>query len=246
MGGIVSSGRRSSQIMPLRPSHAPIIPTAVTAVFLAAVPPAAGGPAEPRVPDLAPWPAVMSDYRISEEGGRRLLRFSSAILNVGDGPIEVRGRRRGDTMEAFQVLYAKRGRKQRIPIGEFEYHPEHFHWHLVEVAEYRLKDSLGVVLRASDKISFCLLDTNRVRRDLPRSPRQRRYLTCSSNRRARSLKAGVSVGWADVYRRNLPDQWVDVTGLPSGTYTLEVELDPGARLVEKTRDNNTASIEVAF
>src|SRR6266849_4730331 len=37
---------------------------------------------------------------------------------------------------------------------------------------------------------------------------------CNSNQ-------GVSAGWADVYNAQLDCQWVDITGLPDGDYTLE-------------------------
>jgi hypothetical protein len=149
-------------------------------------------------------------------------------------------------MTAFQVIKAKRGRKQQAKIGEFEYHPEHFHWHLVEVAAYRLLDGARAVIRSSEKVSFCLIDTNRMQGSLPGSPLRRRYFTCSRDPRARSLRAGVSVGWADIYTSDLPGQWVDITGLPSGSYTLQVEVNPGGILAEKTRENNIAEIPVAF
>jgi hypothetical protein len=36
---------------------------------------------------------------------------------------------------------------------------------------------------------------------------------------------GVSPGWADVYVASLPCQWIDITGVPNGVYTLEVGAD---------------------
>jgi hypothetical protein len=48
---------------------------------------------------------------------------------------------------------------------------------------------------------------------------------------------GISVGWADVYARNLSGQWIDVTGLADGQYWLESEIDP-FNLLDETDDTN--------
>jgi hypothetical protein len=55
---------------------------------------------------------------------------------------------------------------------------------------------------------------------------------------------GVSVGWADIYGRNLPGQWVEATYLPSGPYWLEVVVDPYNRIEESDETNNTTRILV--
>lgn len=189
----------------------------------------------------------MADYEITVSQGRRLLRFTSLILNVGPGPLEVIGRRRGGTMEARQVLYsARRLLRREFSLGAFEYHAEHGHWHLLQVGEYRLRDAAGEVVSRSDKVSFCLRDSEQPLPDLPASPRVPRYGDCSRDPQARGLLAGISVGWADLYSRFLDEQWVDVTGLPAGEYTLEVEVDPDRLLREATRDNNIAALQVTL
>ena len=55
---------------------------------------------------------------------------------------------------------------------------------------------------------------------------------------------GISIGYADVYGVNLPGQWVDLTGLPSGQYWLEVIADPYDRIEESNETNNTTRILV--
>ena len=45
-------------------------------------------------------------------------------------------------------------------------------------------------------------------------------------RTALTSRTGISVGWADTYRWSLPFQWIDITGLPGGTYTVRAMPDP--------------------
>ena len=68
--------------------------------FLAAVPsrqPSAVAGSE-AIPDLAMKP--LSDFQIQTVNGRRMLRFTAMMVNVGDGHFEVRGSREstGDPM----------------------------------------------------------------------------------------------------------------------------------------------------
>ena len=199
------------------------------------------------LPDLVPVAERLNDNIFSLEKGRLLLRFPTVIANLGEGALEVGGRRvrRNGPMLAFQTLFTRRGRPGlRHPIGEFEYHPEHHHWHLLSVAEYRLLHPDGSLAAGGNKVSFCLLDTVHYDPQRPGSPRLGYYPGCNPSPTARRLKAGISVGWADVYARNLPDQYVDVTGLPPGDYILECEIDPDGLLRELTTDNNTASVPV--
>ena len=39
------------------------------------------------------------------------------------------------------------------------------------------------------------------------------------------INQGISVGWLDVYDRFLDCQWIDVTGVPYGDYTLRIEVN---------------------
>lgn len=61
---------------------------------------------------------------------------------------------------------------------------------------------------------------------------------------------GISVGWQDVYYSGLECQWIDITDVPNGVYTLQIELnaaDPvtGERKVQELRyDNNVYRISV--
>ena len=49
---------------------------------------------------------------------------------------------------------------------------------------------------------------------------------------------GISAGWADVYHRGLDCQWIDITGVPSGRYVLEVAINPAHVIQEHNYSNN--------
>ena len=201
----------------------------------------------PVLPDLVPLADSMRDSFLSFEGGRLLLRFPTVIANLGEGPVQVIGRRarRKGPMLAFQTLFRARNRPLRqVPIGEFEYHPAHSHWHLLAVAQYRLLYPDGSPAAGGQKVSFCLLDTVQYDPARSGSPAAPRYHHCNPSPTARRLRAGISVGWADVYARDLPDQHVDVTGLPPGDYILQCIVDPESRLQELSTEKNVASVPV--
>ena len=57
---------------------------------------------------------------------------------------------------------------------------------------------------------------------------------------------GISAGWADVYDRSLDCQWIDITGVPSGRYVLQVEINPAHVIQENNYNNNTGQAEVTI
>ena len=70
----------------------------------------------------------------------------------------------------------------------------------------------------------------------PGAPPQRTYTVCDENQQ------GVSVGWADVYRYTLPDQFFDVHDFSPGTYHLWFELNPKKHIAEQRFDNNVSVV----
>jgi hypothetical protein len=60
---------------------------------------------------------------------------------------------------------------------------------------------------------------------------------------------GISIGYADLYGIGFEGQWADATGLASGTYWLEVTVNPygntpEGRVIESDYSNNTTRILV--
>jgi len=114
----------------------------------------------------------------------------------------------------------------------FEFQECHGHYHFLGFASYRLLDGIGEEVAAGRKVSFCLEDVERW--DRASSPT--RLYDCNVQ--------GIQAGWSDVYNGGLPGQWIDVTGLPAGTYTLEITMNPEQILEEADYTNNTTSLQV--
>lgn len=152
---------------------------------------------------------------IGGAGTRRLLGFSIRTPNVGSG----------------DLLLGKPSDDNPI----FQYSDCHNHYHFQGYAEYRLVDERGGDVAVGRKQAFCLLDSERWATDDP---------TVATSPRYRCDYQGIQRGWADSYTSHLPCQFIDVTGLPDGSYSLEVELNAGRTLVELDYDNNQISIPI--
>jgi len=210
---------------------------------------AAQAQSELLIPDLTILREPLEEYRVDRlSGGRKLLRFSVAIFNQGDGPMEARGNRtsRRQPMAGTQAIYRRDGTMESRPIGQFIYHKLHDHWHVVDIADYRLLNALGSEVGATKKVSYCLRDDDKIDPTLPNASVYKRYKDCARGRTKLRLKTGISVGWADVYDTSVPGQWIDVTDVPPGEYTLEIIADPQSMLTEKDELNNTTRIQVTL
>lgn len=204
------------------------------------------------LPDLMPWASrsrgYLYDYEIDKltEPGHVLLRFSTTSANQGAGPLELRGGEvTGDEAQnVYQRIYNNRGGHTDHLAGQFVYHPSHGHIHFEDYARYRLREvtpegKVGDVIAGGQKTSFALLDTDKYDITLPDARQGAHYTEAGQIQ-------GISVGWADVYEADLPDQWIDITGVPRGTYWLEVVIDPKNNLIESDETNNRARIKVTI
>lgn len=205
-----------------------------------------------KLPDLMPWASKTRDYVYgwhldrAEKPGRTLLRLTTAMANIGKGPLELRGGTvTGGGQNVNQRIYNADGTHDDVLAGVFTYHPEHDHVHFDDFASYRLRGTtatggVGPIIRTGSKVSFCLTDSDEYDVTLPGAPNGGSYFSCSGT------KQGISVGWADVYSDTLADQWVDVTRLKSGKYFLEVAVDPHNRIVEQNENNNVVRIPIVL
>ncbi len=114
----------------------------------------------------------------------------------------------------------------------FEFSPCHGHHHFTSYANYRLLRTDGSVAATGHKQAFCLMDTT------PVSGGAGRGYNCGNQ--------GISAGWADTYGAGLDCQWVDVTGVPAGDYTLEVAINNLQILAEESYANNTVTVPVTI
>ena len=102
----------------------------------------------------------------------------------------------------------------------------HGHWHLRDFNAFKLYDCSGVV-RTGAKQAFCLIDLVKI----DPAAAAKKFNDCNSNQ-------GVSAGWADLYSANLDCQWVDITSVPDGEYTLEAWTNRYAVVGEDTYGDN--------
>jgi hypothetical protein len=191
----------------------------------------------------------------------RKLFFGNTIGNIGDGPLELRAENDPftGTTNAIQEIYTHptaTGPKgtalvlvSSTNIGTFAFHPAHNHWHMDDFARYELRSintdgTTGPVVASTDKVSFCMIDTDTINSSLPHFGMGRAH-SCGQNARQ-----GVKVGMGDTYSAFLPDQFIDITTIADGTYRLVSVADPnnadrpGGRLLETNDANNAASVDV--
>jgi len=177
-------------------------------------------------PDLIVWRDAITPYLMEAE-------FDPLDCEVQEGTIEA-GRH---TLLRFDTQTRNIGGSDLVmpdPDGnpDFEYEECHGHYHFKGFASYRLLGAEGEPIVLGRKVSFCLLDVQRWDAEAKRDAR----FNCD--------KQGIQAGWADVYDAGLPGQWLDVTGLPDGSYTLEVTLNPERKLIEADYANNTEKVPI--
>jgi hypothetical protein len=192
--------------------------------------------------------------------GKRLVRFSNEVVNVGVGPLELRPRigdcnRNGDPADgraSWQRVYRDgngdgrftRGVDARFrtrSAGCTRYHPAHKHWHFDALAEYAVRPvfSAGPPLAGGKKTSSCVLDTRLRLPKVPGSPRRKYYGGCR-----RDSVGGISIGWGDLYGARVSGQELDVTALADGAYCLVSRADPENRLKESNERNNVRTTRI--
>ena len=205
--------------------------------------------ASDRLPDLKV--ATTTDFRITKtSSGRRLLRFSGMMLNVGKGPFEVRGTRASTSKpwSVDQVIYRTGGATRRIhTTAQMNWAGDgHNHWHVLRMLTYHMWSTTSSTVRTA-KIGFCFFDTNRRSTSLPGAPRSAKYLkTGCGTKNVLHTKVGISVGWADLYPSTYAYQWIDITGLPSGTYTVRGAVDLYNKFTELNENNNCTWSKISF
>src|SRR5688500_13230295 len=207
-----------------------------------------------RLPDVFAWANESRGYvygwtlDTTTQPGRTLLRLTTAVPNAGAGPMELRGGNvnTDGTQNVYQRIYDTAGGYRDRLAGRFTYHSNHGHLHFDNYAQYHLRavtsgSGVGSVVRSGDKVSFCLLDVDPYNLSLPgaRQPSTPSPYGCGQLQ-------GISVGWADVYQKSLPDQWIDVTGVADGQYWLEVVVDPLNLLAESDESNNTTRVLITL
>lgn len=154
---------------------------------------------------------------VGGSGTRRLLRFSVETPNIGTGDLFLGTPSPGN--------------------DTFVYSSCHMHYHFLGYAEYELTDSRGATVATGRKQAFCLLDSERYLTDDP---------TVSSTGMYWCGYQGIQRGWSDVYQATLPCQFLDITDVAAGDYTLRVSLNNAQTLPELDYTNNTITVPITI
>jgi len=197
----------------------------------------------------------------SPEPGRRCLRFSNDIRNSGPGPLILRADFLRDLVGSFepaalgpcvmqQVLFHADG--SQLPLrdaGPCEFHVAHAHFHYLSFAKFEMLPVHGPRLdlnaqpvTTGRKLGYCLIDVDfwgNITNDAQISPRAYSFPTCNAPDPNASVAAGsaiqvmgISPGWGDIYTWDLPDQFLDITGVPDGTYDVVSIANPDCLVME--------------
>ena len=184
------------------------------------------------LPDLAMSYPTQLRIELTSSGKRRL-RMTTTIVNIGDGPFETASSRLAgqETMGVNQRIYNTAGTFRVVETeARARYSGDgHDHWHVLDIAHYEIHplQSNGKALRRDAKVGFCFFDTNAYDLDLARAPQSPRYGSAGCGKRSSLfVRNGISIGWGDRYRWNLARQWIDITNLPAGEYYLKLTVDP--------------------
>ncbi|WP_148615750.1 lysyl oxidase family protein [Nocardioides rubriscoriae] len=189
--------------------------------------------------------------------GRKLLKFGVITINVGAGPSEiVADRSAADATDwtAYQNYYGADGTLLGSVldpgVGFFYAGDGHHHWHIRDFDDYQLLDAGGTVVARAEKHGYCIQDNTTYtpmqgQPGVPEAPVYGEDTSCGKGlTSALTVVHGLSRGWGDTYPTTLPNQAIDITGLPDGTYTVRVHADALGAVAESDDANNTAEVKV--
>lgn len=204
------------------------------------------GQAADLLPDLIVRTNDLYDHEFLTVDSRRYLRLSNGTANVGDGRLYLYGNRSEATDSLIPIrqrITRSDGSIREHLAGYFEYHPNHDHIHVNDWALYRIRevlpgDGVGPVVAEGPKTSYCVFDDDVHDSSLPNFSESGEFFQCFSN------VQGLSVGWVDVYTKDLPGQQIDITDIPDGVYWLESVVDPLNTILETNDSNNLARIKL--
>lgn len=213
-------------------------------------PPPLPAPRAPVLPDLTMPALTELIAATARDADEQQLLFTASIANRGPGPFLVNAVR-GDERGPWRVSQRFRERDgaltETVTPGDMTWGGHgHAHWHVRIGASYGLFALPGSKeVRALEKVGFCFFDQKPFDTRLPGAPAvPLRPKTVCDGEGTLEIDMGLSAGWQDPYTWALPDQRIDITGLPDGRYRLVATADPDNWFRETNERNNTTWVEV--
>jgi len=191
------------------------------------------------LPDVTPIaPKTMNVY---EDNGKRFLEFSSTLINVGQGPLEIAFNPRtfGDVKQRVLTRQGERREVASNATMTKDDRDTHQHTHLNDFARYSLykakpDGTADRLVAEHHKVSFLITDTDSPLSAMDPNGHRRRSSIASAGR----VVQGMSSGSGDTYGSGLEGQQFDISGVAPGKYVLRVTFDPNDRLAEANETNN--------
>ena len=225
-------------------------------VHIDGIPPVASTPLGFPIPVNLPTPNSCYADETARTGAQRCLRFTSEIDNVGPGLLQLEipwlttssgtpqsGFAPGQC-HAIQVITMSDGSEKTRPAGACQFHQAHMHFHYNDLVEYSLHKvtaggQTGAQVAKSNKASFCLADDGYFGFGSRGANGPRDYAgqpDCNIPSAAQIaagdawVHEGISPGWGDIYTWDTPDQYIDITNVPPGTYDIVTRGNPAGSL----------------
>jgi hypothetical protein len=224
------------------------------AVTLLVVGLAAPGPAaadhgvDAQAPDLGMAP--LTDFSVQKRPkGQRWLRFSAVIVNVGPGPFQAYGHAdAGGELSVDQQFRTTSGTIANHATDATMYWSGdgHNHWHVRDLEQYVLEGQNGKTRLYGEKHGFCFWDNYRYDTTLPDYPSDAFYTGSNSCRTLTdgTVLMGLSIGWGDRYPATIVDQYINISGLPAGEYTVTATADWANWFAESDENNNSTTARI--
>ncbi len=192
---------------------------------------------------------------------RRLLRFSTEIVNTGPGAFQVLGTVKSPDGQTFAEVHQQIVDGNHVVLATFDtpaimvydVGDGHIHYHVQDLQTYELKHasstkddvplSVNNRLLIGAKRGFCFFDYEAFDLTLSGAPQTKYYNYCGRQTDT-SVTMGLSVGWADIYYSNLAGQYIDITGIKDGQYRLWVTADKQGWFTETENENNFTWVDI--
>jgi Lysyl oxidase len=200
------------------------------------------------LPDLVPLPSWGISARHDRRSRQDMLTFGATVWVGGNSPLDVEGFRSDGSpvMKAYQYFWRNGhvvGRARAGTMG-FDSKKGHNHWHFEQFAQYQLLDSAKDLAVRSHKVGFCIAPSDPVNLLAPHAVWQPPAIgfnefTCGLPT-ALWVREMMPVGWGDTYFQDIAGQAFDITGVPNGTYYIEVIANPQHVLYESNTHNDVS------